>query len=247
MSKVVKSGYTVNETEAVAIPDVQPQAQETKEGEGTAPQTKEEKILYEQHYEVIVQKAKEEAEAMAQSIIMGAIRQKDGILQEAAAAADDIREQARAQGYSEGHSQAVDACMANINSTIEKTGMVLLDINSKLEEFFELYEDAAADLAIDIADKIMLQRLQKDSDNMLPLIKRLIAEIGTGAGDLTLTISQKLDDIESLLLRDLPNYVTVKTTDGELGLCTVESKLGAIDASIGVQLAKMKKLIKEHK
>lgn len=149
-------------------------------------------------------------------------------------------EQAKAEGFNEGVVEGTRSQVANIKACIQQLESTVARIEGKQEEYFAACENDIKWLSLEIAQKVLNDKLTEDQMAMYPLVAAAVAK-QKNASWLTVEIS---DDAPLLINRlkdelekgDNGKSITINSVNAPTGTCRIQTAEGFIDASIYRQL-----------
>lgn len=243
MSRVFKS-YTRSEN-VVLIPDMPaPPGPSAEEGEALPEEQALSERVQEQAAELLA-KAQEQAQREKEEARSLAEKERAALLAAAGEEAERIREQARIEGAERGRREK----QAEISNGLQALADTLLELRQRHHTFLQESGQGLKLLAVDIAEKIIDQKIAEDDAALTGLVKKAVQSI-RDADWITVEISANLPQLVQKLeeelgagssgarvevaLRDLPDSgVWVQTPDG------------AVDASLSTQVANLKEIFSQ--
>lgn len=188
------------------------------------------------------QQAKDEADA----IRAAAREESEWLVADAQAQADSIRQAAHDAGYAEGVEQKmeeVSRCFADIAAEIEQ-------IKQDQLGFQEDYARELRELALEICEKLLCTKLDRDDSLLLGLVRRAVKPIRE-AGWIKIDVSDKLGDyaavLEKMIAQTRPSQkIEVEMRrDAPKGTCVIQTADGVVVASVLTQLANIRAYLEE--
>lgn len=228
---VIKQNRISDSDEVVMIPDAK--APETPKQENQEVENANQPALKEMHGQ-IVDKAKKEAEHVAQSVLKVAHKQHDDILKQANDEAEQIREAAYQEGLQKGRLEKQE----DIEKSIEKTNHAIHQLKMENIQYMHLYEEELKNLAVDIASRILAKQVNPEGYELGEMAKTAINSV-KDAQWITVEISQRMPGLLSYLQEELKNCqadIEVAAKDLPEDACILKTSDGNIDASVSTQL-----------
>lgn len=228
---VIKQNRISESDEVVMIPDAK--VPDIPNQENPEQQNVSHPVLQEMHGK-IVDKAKQEAERVAQGVLKVAHSQHDEILKQANEDAAQIREKAYQEGLQKGRLEK----QQEIEHAIEKTNRTIQQLKMENIQYMHLYEEELKNLAVDIASSILTKQVNPDGHELGEMAKTAINSV-KDAQWITVEISQRMPGLLSYLQDELKNCqadVEVTAKDLPKDACILKTSDGNIDASVSTQL-----------
>lgn len=227
--KVFKYTGNVHSNEVVAIPDMELDNKDVNNND-------------EKPVEEIVQiDLKQQAEDEAREILDNAQLKCNEIIKKAEAEAENIRKQARNEGYSNGYNEGFKSKSDEIISCLNQTNHTLDDIKDGYNDYINEYANKLGDSALEIASSILKTKLEEEPLIMCDLVEDVMSSVKDAKWAIV-TLSKQLVPLVELLQSELPAKcptianVEVEAKDVPVGKCVVDSSVGVIDASIDEQI-----------
>lgn len=189
-----------------------------------------------------------QAQTQAAQIMREAEEAKSRILAEAQEQAEIIKAESRERGYAEGADAKKDEIFERI-SEIEGNIKSLYDAQ---EEYFDEYANELKLLAIEVAEKVIAQKLSDDPKTIIPLVKSAVKSI-RDVSWIKVEISDKMksnaQELERMLVDLKPNQnVEIELRRGaDEGTCVVHTAEGVTVASVATQLENITEYFKRYK
>ncbi len=210
--------------------------------------------------EITIRRANEEAA----NLLKGAESRANKLISEARDEAESIKllakQQGFEQGFSEGSEQGFNKAIADASAQLEKDSVaflaeldrVLTDLNVKKQELLEEHISDMQELAVTVAEKVIGVSLRSSGK----VIEKMILSV-------TENLSQQewvkiyLSSTEAELLLDgdpevfdylsrLSEHIKVVVMDeAPEGTCIIEMPDETVDASVGVQIANIKEMMRQ--
>lgn len=195
--------------------------------------------------DVTDEKLPPEVKHKAQQILATAKAQADDMMQKAAEEADKIKAQAHAEGLSQGMEDAEERIAYQIESEVMSVRALLDQLYAFKQEFKADLEDSILDLSVDIAEKIVNIRLEKDDIVYVGIVKKAVEQLMSDE-KFVLKVGHKeyerffKDEVKWLKAGvDCGPFKVVCDPDMKPGDCVVESDSKIINAGVGMQLKKV--------
>ncbi len=191
--------------------------------------------------DMILSAAKKEAK----KIIDEANENKRQMLEEAEASVNEIQSKA----YNDGLKQALESKTAALDELSKKIADTINILRNEQETYFVEYSTQLKYLAIEIAEKIINQKILEDDMTMYNLIKNAI-KTARNASWIKAEISQSLsgyaDSLEKELAECGMNVEIMLNDEMKSSDCVLNTSDGMIVASVAQQLEKMKEFIERQ-
>lgn len=161
------------------------------------------------------------------------------MLAEAHAEAERIRAEAQQQGYRDAYNEAsgrAEQCMQDVYEQLD-------DMQNRQHEYFVTYERELKHLALEIAQKVLMNTIREDDQAMHELVRSAVLSI-KGADWITVELSDQLVALVDTLKQEFAQ--AGKTVDfvpqrgAEPDTCTVRSTHGVMDISVSEQIGNLK-------
>ncbi len=153
---------------------------------------------------------------------------------------EQLREQLRREVYGE----VLAEKSAQVNGYLQKVDATLLQIQQEQTQFMEQFRDRLAALSLDIAEKLVLRKIEADDMFLSELVTKTVSSL-KHAEWITVGVSDQLVDLVSYLRSEFksPEYGNVEVTARyyPTDTCILETDGGVVDASISEQVANLKK------
>lgn len=178
----------------------------------------------------------------AREIMREAEEFSDSTRAAAARQATDLREQARREGYQKGYEQGKFQALAENEETLERLERLMADLDRGREALFRQHEQKLVDLALEIARKVVADRIEQDDESFLRIFKRAVEGL-SGQKIVRLSISEhelKFATAHADYLRSLvqdAEKLEIQVVEGAArGTMIVDTEDVSIDASVEKQL-----------
>ncbi|WP_458862826.1 FliH/SctL family protein [Acidaminobacterium chupaoyuni] len=231
MPKVIKNGSQLHLGKTVRIPDAKlaaeagpPEEQEEK-FIGTQPPCEETKTIIREIYCEPEPLSREELEAEYET----ELRQ--------------IRDSAAQVAYEQAFcekAREIDACIAEIDRSLSA-------LSARTEAFFQEAADGLTLLAVETAEKILLQKIKEDDTVLLPLVMGAVNQV-KDAPWLKVELPECAAALAEKVRKELqrPEYCNrgqVVFVPGDAGICRIKTSGGALVADVGTQLENLRDTI----
>ncbi len=207
--------------------------------------------LYESEYEKLQIERDaiiKQAQMEAAQILEDAQAESRRILEDSEVQAKSVLETAREDGYRAGvqeKQQEIEECMLKINQFLAE-----LKINQ--EDYFDDYASELRFTALDIAEKLVAQKLEADERVIIPLVRSAVKTLRE-VNWIKVEVSDKLRDVASELENVLSEAKSSQTIEVELrrdadpGTCVVHTAEGVIVASVLSQVENIREYFGQYK
>lgn len=192
--------------------------------------------------ETAVYAAVESQRRKAREIMREAEAFSDSTRAAAARQAAELREQARREGYQKGYEQGKFQAQAENEETLERLKRLMADLDRGREALFRQHEQKLVDLALEIARKVVADRIEQDDESFMRIFKRAVEGL-SGQKIVRLSISEhelKFATAHADYLRSLvqdAEKLEIQVMEGAArGTMFVETEDVSIDASVEKQL-----------
>lgn len=191
--------------------------------------------------DMILHNAKKEAK----KIIDEANESKRQMIEEAEATVDEIQTRA----YNEGLKKALEQKSAALDELTKKISDTIGTLHGEQEGYFAEYASQLKYLAVEIAEKVINQKILEDDMTMYNLIKNAI-KTARNASWIKAEISQSLSGYADSLEKELAecgiNVEVILNDEVENSACILNTSEGMIVASVSQQLEKMREFIERQ-
>lgn len=191
--------------------------------------------------DMILHNAKKEAK----KIIDEANENKRQMIEEAEATVDEIQTRA----YNEGLKKALEQKSAALDELTKKISDTIGTLHGEQEGYFAEYASQLKYLAVEIAEKVINQKILEDDMTMYNLIKNAI-KTARNASWIKAEISQSLSGYADSLEKELAecgiNVEVILNDEVENSACILNTSEGMIVASVSQQLEKMREFIERQ-
>lgn len=194
----------------------------------------------------------EEIRGMAREYVESANLKAEQILSLARMQAEDIKEQARQEGYAQGLCEGAAQSQEQLRSRVEELGGALDQIEAYRASLFDALSAQILDLSLGIAEKIINTELDKDDTAYKELVKKAVESLKK-SDDFTLSVSRQ--DYERFF-KDSAQWLSEQTGCGlyqaesdphmKKGDCVIESENEILDAGVSMQLKKIRQHLSEQ-
>lgn len=189
-----------------------------------------------------------QAELEAEKILEKAREEGNQIKNKAQSDADEITKEARKKGYNEGileKIKEIEECIGQIDSLFK-------EIKSEQDSYFDECADELKFLSLEIAEKLISQKLEEDSMLILPMVKSAVKSL-RDVNWIKVEVSDRLKNITSELEKALKEVKPAATIEVEsrrsapIGTCVVHTAEGVVVASVLTQIENIHKYFSEYK
>lgn len=188
--------------------------------------------------DLILSKAKSEA----QHIIDDAKVSRRHILEEADSSAVDIKSKAYQDGLKKGiedKTEQLESLAGYISQNIEQ-------LKNAQDEYFREYEKQIKYIAVEIAEKIIYQKIQEDDMAMYSLVKNAVKSVRDSSW-IKAEVSEKLNGYADSLEKELADFgikaeISV-SADVPDDTCVLNTSEGIVVATVSQQLENLKEFI----
>lgn len=154
---------------------------------------------------------------------------------------DDLRRQA----WEQGRRDALAEKRASLEQTLEEVDRTLAEMQRLQDEFITRYGETLKYTAIEIAEKMILQKIETDDAILLPLVMQTVSGVKT-SGWMNVEIASRLERLVNAVRAELtaPKFqgkAEVTPLDCPDGTCRVVTIEGALDASIPTQAENLRR------
>lgn len=189
-----------------------------------------------------------QAQMEAAQIIEDARAESRQILDDAAEQAKNLMASAMEEGYSEG----VRAKEAEIEDCMLKLNQCLAELKVNQEEFFDDYASELKFTALEVAEKIVAQKLETDPRTIIPLARSAVKTLRE-VNWVKIEISDKMRDVAAELekvISDAKSSQRIEVEvrrDADPGTCVVSTAEGVIVASVLQQIKNIRQYFESYK
>lgn len=242
MSNIIKSGGAVRIDKTVLLPDLPMPL--------TPPipiEVDEEKLSPHDLYKHMLGKAQSESERIFSEMNAAAKAEREGMLEDAAQEIEELRREAAENGYRdayEGKSAELESLMNEIKKTIN-------GVHITLDTYMRRYERELPGLALGIAEKVIVRKLEEDDHVLIELCRAALSTVRS-EGYVTVEVSERLPGLAAKLRRELTAkdyygmHIDVKAKDLPEDSCIIQTQEGVVDASVSEQIQNLKELFAEQ-
>lgn len=201
-----------------------------------------------------------DAKSELQRVRAEAEAEKAQILQEAEFEIENLKEEAKQQGYEagfqegkdEGKKQALDDIKDTINSANEQAMKTLKDAKDATLDYMLKAEHDLAEVVLTVAEKIIPQHFLDAPQVILPAVKAALLRIKDQkeifvhvAPDNFDLILMARDEFRSMLPGGNASLEIVSDESLKPGDCLIETESGALDARVSTQLELIREAVQE--
>lgn len=194
---------------------------------------------------------KADAENEAAAIIEKAKMEAAQIVAEAQGERDKLQEEARRNGYEDGHNEGFEKGKAEVDRLIERMHRIYEKVQDSREEILQETEKQIVELVVLMARKV-IKILSENQKNVI--MANTVAALQKVKTRCKVTLRVNLEDVK-LTTANIDEFIKhVEKIDGitiledsavEKGGCIVETDFGQIDARISSQLTELENKILE--
>lgn len=152
-------------------------------------------------------------------------------------------EEIRGQLWKEAYQEAAEEKGGEIHACIQQVQDALRQLRENHRKFLEEYRDHLASLAIDVAEKLILHKIDKDDLFLADLVTKTVGSM-KNAEWITVGVSDQLADLVDFLRKEFknPDYGNVEVTARyyPTDTCLLETDEGVLDASISEQIRNLR-------
>lgn len=187
----------------------------------------------------------EDAEQMAQLTIEDAAAR-------AHAQVEAIYEDARNEGWAAGYREATESVKKESVQQLGELGKIVDSIKGKQVKMLSRYENDLAELAVEIARRIIKREVSTDKKILADMVREVVEDnrrenwVRVTVSEQTEPLEITVDDEVLELITELgPNVTAAISRDVKEGLCLVETPGGSINVALDTQLKNLRKAIRE--
>lgn len=141
---------------------------------------------------------------------------------------------------------AVAAARARLESCLNEMNRHLANLDEIHDRFLKEYAESLKYLAVDIAEKWILTRLESNDQILENLVMQAVADV-KNAKWMDIKLSEKMVRLAETIEKDLeaPEFagrVQISAVDSPVGTCMIHTDVGDMDASIQTQARQLKKV-----
>lgn len=236
MPDIYKYKLVEEEEESVLIPDVWLPCDERRKQEEDEQRAAEE-ALQKQLEQEELERVRAEEEAAS-------LYREEEMEQMVSERVEMLRGQLRQEVYAEVLAEVNAQKSTEVQTYLETVDAVLVQMQQEQMQFMEQYRDRLASLALDIAEKLVLRKIEADDMFLSELITKTVNSLKM-AEWITVEVSDQLADLVAYLRTEFkkPEYgnVEVAARYYPTDTCILETDGGVIDATISEQVANVKK------
>ena len=194
----------------------------------------------------------EEIREKAREYVESANLKAEQIISHAHVQADDLKEQARQEGYSQGLCEGAAQLKEQLRARVEELGGAIDQIEAYRTSLFDALSAQILDLSLGIAEKIINIELDKDETAYKELVKKAVESLKK-SDDFTLSVSRQ--DYERFF-KESAQWLSEQTgcglfqveTDPHMkkGDCVIETENEILDAGVAMQMKKIHQHLSEQ-
>lgn len=194
---------------------------------------------------------KSDAQAQADEIIANAKSEAEKIIQDAHLEEQKIKDDAKQDGFKQGHDDGYSAGESEIERLVERLRKMVEALMLRREEILKETEQQIVELVILMTRKVVkiISETQKTAimSNILAALKKVKSRgnviLHVNLEDLKLATANADEFIKRV--ENIQGITVVEDSTVEKGGCVVETDFGAIDARISSQLSELEEKIME--
>jgi flagellar assembly protein FliH len=195
--------------------------------------------------------ARFQAEEEAKRILARAQEQKELLLQEARERSTELANEARERGYEEGYREGIEAAQREYASFLEQAREVIGQAYEERKKILREAEGMITDLAIAVAEKIMVKKWEDDPSFVLSVVREACqsiqgakrVEIRVHPDDYPLVKREQEQLIQTGGL--LSEWIVIPDRHVQAGGCVIHTEKGTVDARLETQLAELKNALRQ--
>lgn len=184
--------------------------------------------------------------------VQNATEKAQQILRDAQIEAEQIREAARSEGFETGISEGRQKADAELREKNREVKDVLSRLEAYRQDLYNMLEADVLSLSMDVAEKITNIAMQRDDNVFKDIVKKAIESI-KHADNFSIYVSRDEYDKyfkgDDMWLREQTGSKQFEVICGgnlTQGSCIVEAGSEIVDASIPMQLGKIRQLLREQ-
>lgn len=152
--------------------------------------------------------------------------------------ADEL-EAARCEAAERAYADAIHQKRGELREALDRVDALLIELQEQQDQYMEQYARELKYLAVDIAEKVMLQKLAEDDLALAPLVLKTVSSVKHSRW-LTVDVSERLVGLVGYLNEELkkPEYrgtAEVAPTASPDDTCRVNTDEGTLVATLSVQ------------
>lgn len=194
---------------------------------------------------------KSDAQAQADEIIANAKSEAEKIIQDARLEEQKIKDDAKQDGFKQGHDDGYSAGESEIERLVERLRKMVEALMLRREEILKETEQQIVELVILMTRKVVkiISETQKTAimSNVLAALKKVKSRgnviLHVNLEDLKLAAANADEFIKRV--ENIQGITVVEDSTVEKGGCVVETDFGAVDARISSQLSELEEKIME--
>lgn len=237
MLKIVKSGSVVVSDDVYTIKEQIPRIALPTEAE--APPEDNLQLNSEEAGNLIIQKAAADAKRTLESAAAQAEAERMEILAKAGQEAELVKMRA----YEEGLRESLEERRRTIGECVAQLEQLVSRIEGEQAGFFSEFESNLRWLALEIASRILNQRIGEDDLAAKSLIKAAMSTV-KNAEWISVELSEKMAGLIDHLTQEVQqlgdDHIQIRGVDAPMGTCVVDTPTERIDASVYTQLSNLK-------
>jgi len=185
--------------------------------------------------------------ALARSLIERAELAAKARLEEAEQERTRILKEAYDKGYEEGRAEGAARVTEHARDLLEYLETLARGVAQATESAVRAAEDTVAQLAIEVAEKILKHEVSLDGSVVLGMVRESV-EKAKASGPIKIRVSawdlDRVKDFRDEIMRiadDVTSIEIVEDPRVEPGGCIVETDFGSVDARLGTQLREVRR------
>jgi len=183
--------------------------------------------------------------ARADTYLAGVRSRAQGLVAEAQRQADEIRSQARQEGYQAGMAAVEELVGKRLTTVMPALGQVIGDIQHAKQAWLTHWEASAVHVATAIAERLIRRELPRHPEIAITMIREAL-ELAAGNSQLRIHLNPEDheamgDQVKTLIeeLSPLAEVELIPNADVTTGGCRVETRFGTIDQRFESQLKRI--------
>ncbi|PJW15914.1 flagellar assembly protein FliH [Geobacillus sp. Manikaran-105] len=162
---------------------------------------------------------------------------------------DRLRQEARAQGYEDGYAAGREAALREHREWIDQARRLAERMNHEFYAKAEAADEMMLEVALKAAERIIGATLERDRSAFLPLVRQVLQEVRRqtevsvyvhpGCYE---TVAEQQELLKSLFPHRVDLFIYPDEALPEYG-CLVETPFGRIDASVDMQLERLREAL----
>lgn len=165
--------------------------------------------------------------------------------------ADQLREQARREGFQKGCEQGRIQALAENAETLDALVQLMRDLDRGREALFKQHEQQLVDLALEIARKVVADRIEQDDEGFVRIFKKAVEGL-SGQKIVRLSVSERQlefatthSDYLRAMVQDAEKLEVQVIEGAAPGTVIVDTEDESIDASVEKQLEVLEQSVED--